>query len=151
MKLFVIIHRLNQDVAAIYEGMDQQSVGNMLSGQGLTFEFVDEASYNTFVAANQRPSPLLLDITLILRSMAIDELNLGTQPLIKVARSVISLLVDELNLLRQRDNDRATDVAAALSLADLKVRWAARATLPDRTMAQAKNALQNKINAGTAD
>lgn len=66
-------------------------------------------------------------------------------------RAIASVLVDELNLLRQRDRDRAIDVAASTSLADLKTRWAARSDLADRTLSQAKTALQNAITSGTAD
>ncbi len=69
----------------------------------------------------------------------------------RAVRGAAAVLVDEINFLRARDRDRADDVAAATSLADLKVRWAARVVLTDRTLAQAKTAIQNKITDGTAD
>lgn len=69
----------------------------------------------------------------------------------KSDRAAASLIVDEINILRQRDRDRSDDVAAATSLADLKIRWAARTALTDRTLAQAKTAWQNKISSGVAD
>lgn len=69
----------------------------------------------------------------------------------KALRSIILLLVNELNILRQRDRDRSIDIAAATTLADLKIRSAARPSLDDRTRAQAINALQNSLNAGDAD
>lgn len=69
----------------------------------------------------------------------------------KVLRAAVLLLIDEINLLRQRDVDRAADVAAATNLADLKTRWAARSALAARTLAQAKTAITNHINAGDAD
>lgn len=58
---------------------------------------------------------------------------------------------DEINLLRERDRDRSVDVAAATNLADLKTRWAARAALNDRTWAQLKTVLENKMDSGSVD
>lgn len=66
-------------------------------------------------------------------------------------RAVLLTVLDEINVLRQRDRDRSTDVAASTSLADLKTRWAARSTLNDRTAAQAKQAVLDKIDTGNAD
>lgn len=66
-------------------------------------------------------------------------------------RGLLKLLIDELNILRQRDRDRAVDVAAATSLTNLQTRWAARAALNDRTAAQARNALKSVYDAGDAD
>jgi len=66
-------------------------------------------------------------------------------------RAVAALLVDELNVLRQQFRDQAAAVAAATSLADLKTRWAALSATPDRTLAQARTAIANKINAGMVD
>lgn len=73
------------------------------------------------------------------------------QPSPKVLRAVLLLTLDEINLLRQRDADRAADVAAATSLANLQTRWAARAALAQRTAAQLRTAITNKLNAGDAD
>lgn len=78
-------------------------------------------------------------------------LVVNTERLYRVLRGILLAAIDEINLLRQRDRDRAADVAAATSLADLKTRWAARAALTDRTAAQAKTAVVNKINSGDAD
>lgn len=64
----------------------------------------------------------------------------------RILRAVVALVVDEINILRQRDRDRAVDVAAATTLADLKTRWAARSSLADRTYAQARTAIRNFIN-----
>lgn len=66
-------------------------------------------------------------------------------------RAIASILIDENNILRQRDRDRATDVAAATSLANLQTRWAARAALNDRTLDQAKTAYKNAIQSGSVD
>lgn len=66
-------------------------------------------------------------------------------------RAIVLVLLDELNTLRQRDRDRAADVAAATSLADLKTRWAARPSLADRTAAQARAAVAAKLSDGSAD
>lgn len=64
----------------------------------------------------------------------------------RVLRAIVVLIIDELNILRTRDRDRAVDVAASTSLADLKTRWAARSTLADRTTAQARTAIRNAID-----
>lgn len=64
----------------------------------------------------------------------------------RVLRAIVVLIIDELNILRTRDRDRAVDVAASTSLADLKTRWAARSTLADRTNAQARTAIRNAID-----
>lgn len=66
-------------------------------------------------------------------------------------RAVAAIMIDEVNALRQRDRDRADDVAAAVSLADLKARWALRTSLADRTLAQGKTAYNNKVDSGDAD
>jgi hypothetical protein len=85
------------------------------------------------------------------RGAATSALEADTSFMWKALRGAAAVLVDEINLLRQRDRDRAVDVAAATSLADLKSRWAARADLTDRTLAQAKTAIENKISAGLVD
>jgi hypothetical protein len=64
-------------------------------------------------------------------------------------RALAQLVMDEINLLRQRDVDRTTDIAASTSLADLKTRWVARSALVQRTLAQAKTAYKNYL-AGTS-
>lgn len=66
-------------------------------------------------------------------------------------RAIAAIVIDEINVLRQRDRDRSDDVAAAISLADLKARWALRSSLADRTLAQAKTAYNNKVDSGDAD
>ena len=60
----------------------------------------------------------------------------------RLMRTIVKLVVDEINTLRKRDRDRSVDVAAATSLADLKTRWAAESSLADRTYAQAKTAIE---------
>ncbi len=64
----------------------------------------------------------------------------------RILRAIVTLVVDEINILRTRDRDRSVDVAAATTLADLKTRWAARSSLANRTYAQAKTAIQNAID-----
>lgn len=66
-------------------------------------------------------------------------------------RAVALALIDELNILRTRDRDRAADVAAATSLNDLKTRWAARSALNDRTAAQARTAVKDKAGSSAGD
>lgn len=66
-------------------------------------------------------------------------------------RGLAKIMIDEINTLRQRDRDRSDDVAAATSLADLKTRWAARSTLNDRTLAQAKTAYKALMDGNGLD
>ncbi len=69
----------------------------------------------------------------------------------KTARALTAILVDELNSVRQWLAAFKVEVAAATTLADLKTRVASLPAMPDRTLAQAKTAVTNKINAGTVD
>lgn len=69
----------------------------------------------------------------------------------KVLRAIVLLVLDEINTLRTRDRDRSADVAAATSLTNLQTRWALRSSLADRTPAQARTAIFNKIDSGSAD
>lgn len=86
-----------------------------------------------------------------LRSKAKKFMVNSADHLADVVRAVVLVLIDEINILRLRDRDRSTDVAAATSLADLKTRWAARSQLNDRTGLQAKSAINIKLDAGEAD
>lgn len=72
----------------------------------------------------------------------------------KVLRALVLALVGELNTVRQRLVAQDTAVSQATSLADLKTRWAAVVTahpMPDRTGAQARTALRNRLDSGAAD
>lgn len=71
--------------------------------------------------------------------------------LIQLIRAVLLLTMDELNVLRARLRAQDNAIAAATSLADLKTRWAALNPVPDRTAAQIKPALLNRINTPDAD
>jgi len=68
-----------------------------------------------------------------------------------VLRAFADILKDEFNIIRQWITDFKADVAAATTLADLKTRVAADPDLPDRTLAQLKTAIQDKISSGTVD
>lgn len=76
--------------------------------------------------------------------------NLHTDELERL-RALISAAVDSDNVLRKRDRDRAADVAASTSFADLKTRWAARSSLDDITMSDVKTSMTNHLNAGDDD
>lgn len=75
----------------------------------------------------------------------------STDGLARILRGVVIVLVDELNDLRQWITSFKSAVAAASNLADLKTRVAALANTPARTLAQARNAVANKISDGEAD
>ncbi len=66
-------------------------------------------------------------------------------------RAVAGILVDEINVLRQWLASFKVEVVAASNLADLKTRVAGLPATPDRTLAQAKTAYQNKVDSGAAD
>lgn len=69
----------------------------------------------------------------------------------KLLRAAFDVTRDELNILRQWNQSFKSEVAAAASLADLKNRVALLPTLPDRTLLQFKNAVENKIGGGDVD
>lgn len=69
----------------------------------------------------------------------------------KLERATAGVLVDEINSLRQWITSFKAAVAAATTFADLKTRVAALANTPDRTLAQAKTAIQGKATSGAAD
>lgn len=149
--LFVIIHDPAGDYAAFYDGMSQATVASLITQTGKTFNFVDQPTYEAFVLAHQ-PAPLTpAELLALQRADAVNYLNKDPQAVSKLQRAILLVIMDELNILRQRDRDRATDVAAALSLSDLKVRWALRSTLTDSTATQAKTAVENKLNSGASD
>jgi hypothetical protein len=66
-------------------------------------------------------------------------------------RAMAALMIDELNILRERERTFQTDVAAANNLADLKAAVAAYPVLNDRTLAQAITKYKGLILDGTAD
>ncbi len=69
----------------------------------------------------------------------------------KVLRGVALVLIDEVNALRQWLAAFKVEVAAATNLANFQTRVAGLPATPDRTLAQAKTAIQNAINAGSVD
>ncbi len=87
------------------------------------------------------------------RTVAKADVASSTDAPAKVHRAVASVLIDELNILRLWITDFKAAVAAATSLADLKTRVAAitPASLPARTLAQAKTAIAAAIDSGTVD
>lgn len=63
-------------------------------------------------------------------------------------RAVAAIMVDEINSLRDWITTFKVATDAATSLADFKTRVAALPDLPDRTLAQAKNAFITKVQQG---
>jgi hypothetical protein len=68
-----------------------------------------------------------------------------------VLRAVLLVIIDELNLHALKINSILDAVDAATSLADLKTRIGAITDYPQRTAAQAKQAVKDKIDTGGAD
>jgi hypothetical protein len=69
----------------------------------------------------------------------------------KALRAVASVLIDELNAVRQWLVAFKAATAASTNYATLKSGIGGLSNMPDRTLAQAKTAIQNAINAGTVD
>ncbi len=69
----------------------------------------------------------------------------------KVMRAEAAVLVDEINALRDWITAFKAAVAAATTFANLQTRVAALAAMPDRTLTQARTAIQAKITAGVVD
>lgn len=67
------------------------------------------------------------------------------------ARAIAAVLLDELNAHALKINSILDAVDAATSLADLKTRIGLIADYPQRTLAQAKTSINNKIDSGEAD
>ncbi len=127
--LFVILHDPNGDRAQSYEGMSQTTVSNLLNATGFLYDFVDQATYLSFLAANQKPILTSTQVLQNQRSDAIDLLNSGTYAPTKLERAAILVTLDEINLIRSL-------LVPAQS---------------PRTFQQMKTAIQNKINSGAAD
>ena len=66
-------------------------------------------------------------------------------------RALVKVLLDENNNLRQWITSFKAEVEASSNLADFKTRVAALPNTPDRTLAQAKTAIQNKIDDKSVD
>jgi hypothetical protein len=75
----------------------------------------------------------------------------GSMPLALVLRATAAVLLDELNSHADKINAILSAVDAATSLADLKTKMAAIQDYPQRTLAQAKTSITNKIDTGDAD
>jgi hypothetical protein len=69
----------------------------------------------------------------------------------KALRAIASVLIDELNAIRQWLVAFKSATAASTNYATLKSGIGGLSNMPDRTLAQAKTAIQNAINAGTVD
>jgi hypothetical protein len=84
------------------------------------------------------------------RTAAAAKLDLTTAEA-KVLRGLVLALVDELNNIRQWLVAFKAATAASTNYATLKSGIGGLSNMPDRTLAQAKTAIQNAINAGTVD
>lgn len=134
-----------------YEGQSQATIQNLLTSEGKTGAFITAQQYADFIEAHKPPPLTPEQILADLRLNAIRLLSTDTAPHPKLIRALLLILLDEINVLRQRDVDRSADVAAATTLADLKTRWAARTALNARTATQLRTAIENRINSGDAD
>lgn len=75
----------------------------------------------------------------------------GQQEQGQALRALVLVLLDEINTLRGWMQDFKDGVATANNLADVKTLVAGLPNTPDRTLAQAKTAIQSEIDAGSVD
>jgi hypothetical protein len=66
-------------------------------------------------------------------------------------RCLVKIMVDEINATRKWTRDFKSEVALASNMSDLKNRVATLPTLNDRTLLQAKTAIQQCIDSKTVD
>jgi len=127
--LFVLIHGPSGDRVGSYEGMDQATVSGLIAQTGSSFDFIDSQTYAAFILAHQ-PVPLTpAQILALVRSQASGAISGGNEPVSELQRAVLLTLLDQINTIR-----------AALPT-----------PLGAITPAQARTAVQNKINSGAAD
>jgi len=107
------------------------------------------AAGNTVATAD--PAPTSTDILNALRVAAVDMFLNQPDANAKVHRAESLTLIDELNSIRQWLQAFKNGVATAATLADIKTLVAGLPSMPDRTVSQAKTAVQNKVNSGIAD
>lgn len=69
----------------------------------------------------------------------------------KLNRAVASVLLDQLNALREWTRNLKAAVASATTLANLKTAVAMLATLSDRDMGQARTTVHNRLDDGSVD
>jgi hypothetical protein len=131
----------------VYNDLDQATVEPLLIAEGVSYIVVTNRDFITTLGTLVK----VIDINSVLRDKAVSAFQVGTNETNKIERAILLSVIDAFNVLRQRDTDRSQDVALATSLADLKVRWAARSSFSDITVQQAKNAVLAKINSGDAD
>lgn len=84
------------------------------------------------------------------RPVASSQLNLKDAQFV-LLRGVVSVLVDEVNTLRQWVTSFKGAVAGAGTFAALKTAVAALPNTPDRTLIQARTAITNAVNSGAVD
>lgn len=126
MELFILIHDPNGDRVASYVGMSQATITSL---QSFPFDFIDGVTYSAFLAAHQLISPTPAQILAAQRTSAIDTLLNDPNANSKAFRAILLTLLDQINTIR-----------AALP-----------SPLVAITPAQAKAAVQAKINSGAPD
>lgn len=119
------------------------AIANYLSTHpGLTAQETNQATFDsTNVVIDPIPS----------RTTAVDLFMNDPQATAKVERAVILTIIDELNNIRQWLTALKAANNTATTYATLKTGISGLSNMPDRTSAQAKTAVQNKITAGDAD
>ena len=127
--LFVIRHGGSGDIAIRFDGMTQQQVIDMYSLTGNTVDFVDQATYDSFQLAHQLIPPTTSQMLTAAKAQASQAVITGPDAVSELQRAILLTILDQINTIR-----------AALPT-----------PLSAITPAQAKTAVQNKLNSGAAD
>jgi hypothetical protein len=145
--------RLHQALLAVPLAVTGVSIGTF--GNKSTYlvqpTSLQSAAQATINAFDDSPTGDAAYLNQLGRDQAVDAIDNDRTSHWKAERAAAAVLVDEINLLRDWNTGLASAVAAATSLADLKTRVALLPALPDRTLSQAKTAIQNKITSGVVD
>jgi hypothetical protein len=91
------------------------------------------------------------DTTLTARQLALDAVSQELRREYMIDRAIAMVVIDEINSIRQWIMDFKAATAAAASLADFKTKVAALNDMPQRTGAQARAAINNKLSSGSVD
>lgn len=137
-----------------------KTVGVRLGADGAVIPMdADNADWQAFLADQATASPPLdlsdgpaPDLTAIARAAAKGLINADPTGPAKLARAVVLVAMDQINVLLDFDAQLKAAIAAATSLADLKARAAAITTnTAARTKAQLISAVGAKIDSGDSD
>jgi hypothetical protein len=133
---------INPDVSTVQDIVPRKYwQGNRGGNSVLEMSQADKDTYDAWFLSEQDAA---------VRGSAKDLLN-GQDSVPLEQRAFADIAKDENNIIRLWTRDFKDVVAAANNLTDMKAGVAGLPTLADRTLAQLKSAIQNRIDDGTVD